>query len=169
MKAIVGLGNPGPRFVKTRHNVGFRVVDAIADCCGGVWHESGDVAHTQVVWGTQSFVLVKPLTFMNNSGQAIPFLLKKGIKPDEILVIHDELEKPFGKLMLKFGGSSRGHNGLRSLESVIGSDFWRLRFGIGRPASKDQVSDYVLTQFTPAEEALMEGLIHQALLLINPQ
>jgi PTH1 family peptidyl-tRNA hydrolase len=111
--------------------------------------------------------IVKPTTFMNLSGKAIPFLLKKGIKPEEILVIHDELEKPFGKCNIRWDGSARGHNGLRSIDSIIGKDYWRLRFGIGRPEDKSEVGDYVLSPFTTDQEDLLGGLIEDVIALIS--
>jgi peptidyl-tRNA hydrolase, PTH1 family len=98
---------------------------------------------------------------MNNSGEIIPFLQKKGIKSEEIMVVHDELEKSFGYLTLKYGGSHKGHNGLRSLMGYCSGDFWRLRFGIDRPENKAQVSDYVLSKFTQSNDELNE-LIRKA-------
>ena len=103
---------------------------------------------------------------MNRSGEVISFLQKKGIKSDEILVIHDELEKPFGNLSIKFGGSAKGHNGLRSIISVVGQDFWRLRFGIGRPDNKENISEYVLSPFSTQEESEIPNLIDKAVNLI---
>ena len=176
IKAIIGLGNPGAKYRKTRHNIGFRVLDAFVEKFGVSWNDSDSMSHTSVMitsFDADGFSVprvvhfVKPLTFMNSSGRVIPFLQKKGIKGDEILVVHDELEKKFGKMSIKFGGSARGHNGLRSIESVIGKDYWRLRFGIDRPEDKNQVSNYVLARFSADEEAALEGLIEKAGALIE--
>jgi len=115
----------------------------------------------------RSLHVIKPQTFMNSSGRVLPFLLKKGIKGENILVVHDELEKPFGKLVIRFGGSPRGHNGLRSIQGMIGKDFWRLRFGIGRPEEKSQVGNYVLSPFLPEEENEIDVLIEETICLIE--
>ncbi len=145
--AIIGLGNPGPRFSFTHHNAGFLVVDALADKYQGIWHEKENMAIAEIMVGDRKIFLIKPLTFMNASGNIMAGLNKKGIKAENILVIHDELEKPFGALSFKKGGSHRGHNGLRSIINAIGPEFLRLRFGIGRPEDKAEVSEYVLSQF----------------------
>ena len=167
IKAIIGLGNPGNKFFHTRHNIGFRILDAIAGRLHVSWGSNDLMDYAETFMGdTGKIILIKPKTFMNSSGKVIPFLTKKGIKPEEILVVHDELEKPFGNIGIKLGGSAKGHNGLRSIIGVIGKDFWRARFGIGRPENQD-VSDYVLDRFSPKEEqeipALIEELIGQLL------
>lgn len=167
IKAIIGLGNPGGKYTKTRHNIGFRVVEQLADRYGAQWKASDLMDYAQVQLDTRSIYLVKPMTFMNNSGQVLPFLRKKGILPAEILVVHDELEKGLGKLGLKFGGSARGHNGLRSIQGAIGQDFWRLRFGIGRPEEKSDVSRYVLSPFRPDEEVAVAELVDRAISLVE--
>ena len=99
---------------------------------------------------------------MNSSGRVIPSLQKKGIKPEEILVVHDELEKKFGHVSTHFGGGAKGHNGLRSIIGVIGKEFWHIRFGIGRPENREDVGNFVLMPFTPQEEQEMPMLIEQA-------
>jgi len=174
IKAIIGLGNPGQRYAKTRHNIGFRVIDRLAsDVHDGPWQEPGNMHYLQVqlpaVDATslpQVVYLIKPQTFMNSSGAVIPFLTKKGIRAENILVIHDELEKSFGVLSMHFGGSPKGHNGLRSIIDVIGKDFWRLRFGIGRPPDREDVPDYVLAPFTRQEEDELIVLVSDAVSLI---
>jgi PTH1 family peptidyl-tRNA hydrolase len=169
--AIIGLGNPGNRFNFTRHNAGFMVVDALADAHGGIWQEKGNMAVAEIEINNHDLMLVKPLTFMNNSGAIMAALAKRGIKADNILVVHDELEKPFGTLAIKAGGSHRGHNGLRSIIGSIGPDFLRLRFGIGRPEDKNRVGDYVLERFSEKKEdvqrqvdaavRMIEELVHE--------
>jgi PTH1 family peptidyl-tRNA hydrolase len=170
IRAIIGLGNPGQRYYKTRHNIGFRVVDELAgQFYVSDWQRNDVMEYTQrklVADDGQPVYMIKPQTFMNSSGKVISFLTKKGIKPDEIVVVHDELEKPFGHLSLRLGGSAKGHNGLRSIIEQIGADFWRLRFGIGRPERKEDVGDYVLRAFTPQEEDQLITLIPGAVGLL---
>lgn len=153
IKAIIGLGNPGRQYKYNRHSIGFQVVDELAQRCGGSWSKKENMELAEITLNGQRILLIKPLTFMNSSGQVVPFLLKKGIKADNILVVHDELELPFGKIQIKKGGSAKGHNGLKSIIQACGDEFYRLRFGIGRPAEREQVPDYVLEDFTenPAE------------------
>lgn len=155
IKACIGLGNPGHKYATTRHNIGFRCVDSIAEVLGGQWKATPlmEVAEVQNPISGKTLYLIKPQTFMNESGKVLGFLQKKGIKPEEIIVMHDELEKPFGFTGIAFGGSAKGHNGLRSIIGMIGSDFWRLKFGIGRPVNKEDVAAYVLSSFLPAENA----------------
>ncbi len=163
IKAIIGLGNPGARFTKTRHNIGFRVLDALAQAHDASWRLVGNAEETSIQGKDGgSILLVKPQTFMNESGRVMPMLTKKGIKPDEVIVVHDELEFPFGKVAYKKGGSARGHNGLRSIIAVAGPDFYRVRCGIGRPERKEDVSDYVLRPFEE-DEAAVEMMIENAL------
>lgn len=160
IKAIIGLGNPGLKFEKTRHNIGFRVVDRIASRAGVSWKTVRDIAVAEINLNDHAVLLIKPQTFMNSSGQVIPYLQKDGIKPENIVVVHDELELPLGKIVLRVGGSHRGHNGLRSLIEHCGPDFTRLRFGIGRPENREDVPDYVLQPFEDMQP--VELLIDQA-------
>lgn len=173
IRAVIGLGNPGSKYYKTRHSIGFRVVDALAEMCGGVWQQGPKQECAEIRLSADRYdvsspliYLIKPLTFMNNSGEVLPFLQKKGIKPEEIVVIHDELEKPFEHVSLHFGGGAKGHNGLRSIINMIGKDFWKLRFGVGRPDNRDDVGDFVLTPFTMQEEVVMPQLLDKAVALI---
>lgn len=166
IRAIIGLGNPGSKYVKTRHNIGFRVLDELAVRLGALWHKTELMETATVNYNGSTLYLIKPLTFMNSSGQVLSSFLKKGIKPEEILVIHDELEKPFGSVNMRFGGSARGHNGLKSIIERVGFDFWRLRFGIGRPEDKSEVFNYVLAQFSREEEERIGQVIDQAISLI---
>lgn len=166
IKCIVGLGNPGPRFVKTRHNIGFMILDALCDRYHGSWQRKDLMDVCDIRSGDQRIILVKPQTFMNESGKIMPALAKQGIKAENIVVVHDELEKPFGKVNIKQGGSARGHNGLRSIIAHIGADFARLRFGISRPESKDMVSDYVLSRFAETDTEIELG-IEQAIELLE--
>jgi PTH1 family peptidyl-tRNA hydrolase len=166
-KAIIGLGNPGRAYVRNRHNIGFRVLDALAAAYGGIWQVRGNMEYAEISMGECALFLVKPQTFMNDSGAVIPALVKKGIKADDILVVHDELEKPFGYIGIKKGGSAKGHNGLRSIMQHIGADFARLKFGIGRPEHKEDVGTYVLSNFSSTEEHELEAFIAQAVAQIE--
>lgn len=160
---IVGLGNPGPRYAGNRHNVGFMVLDALAAA------ERIEITRAKFkgrygtgTIGARSVALLKPETFMNLSGQSVvPAAQFFGVTPKDILVVHDELDLPFGTLRLKVGGGHAGHNGLRSITQLLGSaDFARLRVGIGRPAH-GTVSDYVLADFRDEERAWLPDLIER--------
>jgi len=163
---IIGLGNPGQYYYYTRHSIGFRIVDELARKYGGIWKSKKNMEISEIVIHGKKIMLVKPETFMNDSGKVIPFLQKQGIKPENILVVHDELEKSFGTLAFKIGGSHRGHNGLRSIIAVCGPNFARLRFGLGRPELRDEVGNYVLQNFAQDSEAVEQG-IDQAVIMIE--
>ena len=158
IKAIIGLGNPGPTYCKTRHNIGFLIVDQIAHQYEGHWQTKNNMEICSVVINDKKIVLVKPLTFMNNSGQVLSALTKSGIKQENILVVHDELELPFGVTKLKFDGSAKGHNGLKSIIAHGGANFLRLRFGIDRPANQQDVPDYVLAKFREPQDQIDEQI-----------
>lgn len=151
IKAIIGLGNPGDKYYKTRHSIGYRIIDTLVEQCGSSWHDRGALQVAEIMIHDRPIIAIKSNNYMNDSGSVIPFLLKKGITASEILVIHDELEKPFGTMSIKIGGSHRGHNGLRAIIGVCGDSFYRLRIGIGRPEQKDEVPHYVLAPFDHPE------------------
>lgn len=161
VKAIIGLGNPGPRFTKTRHNIGFRVLDALVEKQGGQWKLQGNKEVAQISLNGHEVTLIKPQTFMNNSGEVMASLTKQGIKPENVLVVHDELELPFGAVKTKVGGSAKGHNGLKSIISYIGDAFHRVRVGVSRPENRDEVADYVLKAFDEAAPDI-EQMIEKA-------
>jgi PTH1 family peptidyl-tRNA hydrolase len=165
IKIIIGLGNPGPKFHYNRHNIGFLVVDALAEKHHASWEKKSNYEMAEIEINGEKIILVKPQTFMNDSGKVIPSLLKQGISVQNLLVVHDELEKPFGKVEFKTGGSHKGHNGLRSIIGACGTDFHRLRFGIGRPENREDVPNYVLTNFSKNEN--IEPLIDQAIQIIE--
>lgn len=155
IRAIIGLGNPGRTYENTRHNIGFKVVDQLVEShVGNGWRVTGELETAEIDLYGHKVLVIKPQTFMNNSGKVVPFLQKKGIKAEHILVVHDELEQPFGKITFKIGGSAKGHNGLRSIITLCGEDFARLRFGIGRP-DKEEVADYVLNNFSCSPKNLV--------------
>ena len=153
MRLVVGLGNPGARYARNRHNVGFMAAAAIARRHGFAAPRSrfkGEVA--EGVIGAERCLLLCPQTFMNASGEAVLAAMSfYKLAPDEIVVIHDELDLRPGKVRAKRGGGNAGHNGLRSITATIGADFWRVRIGIGHPGIKELVEPYVLQNF-PMEE-----------------
>lgn len=164
IKACIGLGNPGSSYYKQRHSIGFRVLDELAFQEKVDWKLKNNFLYSEVF--SSGLLLIKPQTFMNNSGDVIPYLQKKGIKPSEILVVHDELEKPFGFVGFSFGTSHKGHNGLKSIMGIIGPDFWRLKIGIGRPLRKELVPEYVLHPFSESADNL-EMVIKKAACAIS--
>jgi len=168
IKIIIGLGNPGKQYHYNRHNIGFLVLDELAHKHNSSWQKKGDRETAEIEVNGEKITLVKPQTFMNTSGKVVPSLLKQGLKSENLLVVHDELEKPFGKVELKTGGSHKGHNGLRSIIEFCGADFVRLRFGIGRPERKEDVADYVLSNFSE-KPADLENLINTSVEVIERQ
>jgi PTH1 family peptidyl-tRNA hydrolase len=155
LRVIVGLGNPGPEHLVTRHNAGFWFVDLLARRHGGEFRDyrkySGETARINL--SQREIVLLKPTTYMNRSGLSVRQLSDfYKVAPDEILVAHDELDLPVGSVRLKQGGGHGGHNGLRDIITHVGETFWRLRLGIGHPGNKADVIDYVLTRAPRAEE-----------------
>lgn len=163
IQLIVGLGNPGAEYDRTRHNAGFWFVDALARKYGGSFRHENKF-HGEVVRLTidgHDVRLLKPLTFMNRSGQSVSALAKfYRIPVDAILVVHDELDLPVGTARLKKGGGHGGHNGLRDLNSALGGNgFMRLRLGVSHPGHKDQVVDYVLKKPSKQDEQLINDAI----------
>lgn len=168
---IAGLGNPGARYRETRHNIGFRVVDLIAERWGRPafrekFHSELALVELPGPGGREKTYLQKPQTFMNLSGDAVqPAAAFFKLSPAEVLVVHDELDLPLGRLQLKEGGGSGGHNGLKSITNRLGTpDFKRLRVGIGRPPAdfRGKPSDFVLQAFAPSEEPAVEDLLARA-------
>ncbi len=157
LKLIVGLGNPGAEYARTRHNAGFWLVDELARRHGGNFRNEsrhqGEVARVKIAG--REIWLLKPTTFMNRSGGAVQSLSGfYKIAPGEMLVAHDEIDLPVAALRLKEGGGHGGHNGLRDIIATLGDAFWRLRIGVGHPGSKPEVVDYVLRR-APAEEDIL--------------
>ncbi|MBY0135442.1 aminoacyl-tRNA hydrolase [Paracoccus yeei] len=161
MILLVGLGNPGAKYERNRHNVGFMAVDRIAADHGFTpWRArfQGQVAEGRL--GDTRTVLLKPGTFMNLSGQSVGEAMRYlKLDPAQVLVLHDELDLAPGKVRLKLGGGHAGHNGLRSIHQHIGDAYRRLRIGIGHPGHKDRVAGYVLSDFAKAEEAGLDDLL----------
>lgn len=153
MKLLVGLGNPGAKYAHHRHNVGFMAVDAIHDRHGfGPWRAKFQAEIAEGRLGGERVTLLKPMTYMNESGQAVGQAARFfKIAPDEMLIAHDEIDLPPGKIRLKKGGGHGGHNGLRSLHAHLGDDYHRLRIGVGHPGRKEAVPGYVLRDFPKAD------------------
>jgi peptidyl-tRNA hydrolase, PTH1 family len=156
---VVGLGNPGPKYADTRHNVGFAVVERLAARAGERFkaHRGlADVAETRLA-GTR-VVLAKPRSYMNVSGGPVASVLKYyGVDPGSLVVVHDDLDLGFGTIRVKLGGGEGGHNGLRSISQSLGTrDYLRARFGIGRPPGRQDPADFVLRRFSSAERTEVE-------------
>lgn len=158
LRAVIGLGNPGPDYARTRHNAGFWFADELARRHGGTFRVEpkfhGELARVRI--GGQDTLLLKPSTFMNRSGQAAQALAQfYKIAPADILAAHDELDLPVGSMKLKSGGGHGGHNGLRDLHKVFGEGYQRLRVGIGHPGDKSLVHNYVLNRASKADEDII--------------
>jgi PTH1 family peptidyl-tRNA hydrolase len=174
IRLIVGLGNPGPEYEQTRHNAGFWLVDNLANSLPGcrLQRESrfnAMVAKARIA-GNEVWLL-EPLTYMNRSGQSVGALARFfKINPDEVLVVHDELDMLPGTAKLKKGGSSGGHNGLKDIQAALGTqDYWRLRLGIGHPRSlglQQNVADFVLHRPRREEQTLIEEAVDKSLRII---
>jgi PTH1 family peptidyl-tRNA hydrolase len=163
---VVGLGNPGPQYAKTRHNVGFMVADVLAARIGAPYkvHKKSGAEVATGRLGGRSVVLAKPRCYMNESGRQIGPLAKfYSIAPGDVIVIHDELDIDFGKVRLKLGGGEGGHNGLRSVANALGSkDFQRVRIGIGRPPGRKDPAAFVLEAFSSTERTEVPTLCELA-------
>ncbi len=162
MLLLVGLGNPTPNSQNNRHNIGFKIIDAINQKFALSKQKpkfkglltTGNISEKKIY-------AIKPLTFMNNSGICIRELLEYfKIDPKNVIVFHDDLDIELGKIKAKFGGSSAGHNGIASIDKFIGKDYSRVRIGIGKPENKISVSDYVLNDFNEEEKEQLDKIIN---------
>ncbi len=154
MLLIVGLGNPGPKYSLNRHNIGFMALDALAESYSeNRWRKKFQGQSLESTLEGKKLLFLKPHTFMNNSGNSIGEAAKfYKIPPDQVMVFHDEIDLEPGKVRVKSGGEHAGHNGLRSIINHIGSDFVRVRMGVGHPGSKDLVHQYVLGNFSKKDQ-----------------
>jgi PTH1 family peptidyl-tRNA hydrolase len=161
---VAGLGNPGREYERTRHNVGWLVLDELARRHGGSWRSKFSGSLAEVRLGDARLALLKPETYMNESGRSVGAAARFfKVEPEQLLVVHDDVDLEPGRLQARDGGGLAGHNGLRSLAQHLGSqDFLRLRIGVGRPGRGDQrsVSDWVLSPFAPEED--VEALVARA-------
>ena len=151
---VVGLGNPGKEYQNNRHNVGFKFVEAIAESVASdSFRKMSGVAEVLSFFeNNQKIILAKPQTFMNLSGRAVRFLIDfYKIPIQKVLVFHDDIDLPFGRVKIKQGGGNGGHNGLKSIDNLAGVEYWRVRVGVGRPQEKSMVVDYVLGNFSRDE------------------
>lgn len=165
VKLIVGLGNPGPQYVRTRHNLGFEAVDLLARRLGVAFSkEKHNGLIAEAAEGAERFLLVKPMTFMNRSGDCVAALARnKVFDPADILVAVDEVALPLGRLRLRPGGSAGGHNGLKSLIERLGSpDFPRVRMGVGAKEAGRDLASHVLSRFRPEEWPAAEAMVARA-------
>jgi PTH1 family peptidyl-tRNA hydrolase len=165
LKVVAGLGNPGPEYSATRHNVGFMVAELFAARNGFALKKKGH----QAIYGIgrcagQELLVLLPQTFMNRSGASVASVTRsQQLKPADLIVVHDDIDLPFGSLRIKVGGGHGGHNGLRDIRSVLGSgDFVRLRIGVGRPPAGGDVARYVLREFSPTEKKQLDDLLLMA-------
>jgi len=161
---VAGLGNPGERYANTRHNLGYRVVDELSSRERERFRKTRFVAAdtAEIRYGGERIVLAKARSFMNESGPPIASLVRKhGVDPDHVIAVHDEIDLAFGALRVKAGGSTAGHNGLRSLERALRTpDFFRVRLGVGRPPGRQDPGDYVLDPFPKRDEAEVAALVN---------
>jgi peptidyl-tRNA hydrolase, PTH1 family len=166
IKALVGLGNPGSTYAYTPHNIGFLILDKLCADQNGTWELDHNMLVAFIQLHGKPMLLVKPQTFMNNSGEILKYLNKRGIKQDNLLVIHDEIDFPFGKVTIKEAGSARGHNGLRSLISYGGENFLRLRCGVGRSEQPAEVGKFVTSRFEQSTQEV-DALIEKAITVLH--
>ncbi|MEO9897114.1 MAG: aminoacyl-tRNA hydrolase [Paracoccaceae bacterium] len=161
MKLLVGLGNPGPKYARNRHNIGFMALDQIAADHGfPAWRGKHNGAVSEGRFGSDRIVLLKPETFMNKSGDSVGAAMRfYKLEPQDVIVFHDEIDLAPGKVRWKVGGGHAGHNGLRSIHSHIGVDYARIRMGVGHPGHKDAVPGYVLRDFPKADENWLDDVI----------
>jgi PTH1 family peptidyl-tRNA hydrolase len=163
---VVGLGNPGAEYARSRHNVGFDVVDLLAERHGGRLRKSKELALVdEVRIDGRRVALAEPQTYMNESGQSVFKLVRRfGISDlDQLVVVHDELDLPLGRMKVKVGGGLAGHNGLRSVRSHLHSDdFVRVRIGVGKPPSKEHGADHVLRNPSKGERATLDEMVERA-------
>src|SRR5689334_25289673 len=171
IRLITGLGNPGEKYERTRHNAGYWWVDAIAERKRAAWKRETRFSGwtTRVEEGGCEFLLLKPATYMNESGRSVSALMRFfKIEPESLLVVHDELDIPPGAVKLKKGGGTGGHNGLTDIVDALGTkEFWRLRIGIGHPGDKDLVADYVLDKARRVEQDAIDPPFERSLGLME--
>jgi len=158
MVLVVGLGNPGAKYYYTRHNIGFRVVDKLISTSKAISISKSNFQGE--LYKAKDTLFLKPLTFMNLSGKSVQAVMNfYKIDLNNLIVIHDDLDLPLGAVKFKRGGSSGGHNGLKSIDEMVGKEYLRVRVGIGKPQRKGEVVSYVLSPFSETEEVVVEKVI----------
>ncbi len=162
--AVVGLGNPGPEYRDTRHNVGQRVLDHLAATVRKAWRREGQAMVARGQWRGEALCLIKPRSFMNVSGPVVAGALHRlAATPADLVLVYDDIDLPLGVVRVRMKGSAGGHNGVRSVIDSLGtSDIRRVKVGIGRPDHQHEVSDHVLSAFQPDEEPLVEAAVAEA-------
>jgi len=167
---IVGLGNPGPRYSMTRHNIGFLALDILARELGFSFqtHSRYKAEMAEATWSGKNIVLLKPQTFMNLSGESVRALFEKrpDLREKPLIVLHDEVDVAFGKVRVKLGGGDAGHNGLKSLRACLGNgEFYRVRMGVGKPPADSplELADWVLQNFPKSDEQTLRDTITRSL------
>ena len=156
MTLIVGLGNPDSKYKNNRHNVGFMVIDKLVD--DHICTHINKTPFRGALYKSKDILFLKPHTYMNLSGESVR-AISDYYKPERIIVIHDDLDLPFGTLRYKIGGGHGGHNGLRSIDSHMGKDYYRARIGIGKPDNKGDVANFVLSDFPKSQHSDLERII----------
>ncbi len=157
---FIGLGNPGPEYENNRHNIGFKVIEAIANAnASSGFKKMLSTEFSVYSFGNKKIILAKPQTFMNLSGRSVRFLVDfYKISISNVYVFHDDIDLEFAKVKVKNGGGNGGHNGLKSIDALIGKDYWRIRIGVGRPQEKSMVSSYVLHDFDQIQSDIVKNL-----------
>lgn len=163
-QVVVGLGNPGPEYQDTRHNVGQRVLDVLAERLRGTFTREGDTVSTPVRWRGETVYLVKPQAFMNVSGSAVRRALARlRAEPIDLVLVYDDIDLPLGTVRIRMKGGHGGHNGVRSIVETLGTeDIRRVKVGIGRPEHKGDVPDHVLSVFDDEEQSAVESAVAAA-------
>jgi PTH1 family peptidyl-tRNA hydrolase len=163
LKVVLGLGNPGPRYAGTRHNIGFAVVERLARAWGVAFGDRREAYEGGQGEGRAAYLAVSRV-YMNLSGQAARALWNRmGRQPSNLIVVHDDLDLPLGTVRIKVGGGDGGHKGVRSVAESLGDrEFARVRVGVGRPEAKDEVVDYVLERFSPSEREAADAAVEKA-------
>ena len=161
---VVGLGNPGPEYRDTRHNVGQRVLDALARTLRASWRRDASTAVARGQWRGEAVRLIKPLAFMNESGPVVARALRRvDAGPADMILVYDDIDLPLGTVRLRMKGSHGGHNGVRSVLAALGTqEIKRVKVGIGRPDQKDDVPDHVLTTFERDELPVVDAAVAEA-------
>jgi len=163
-RVVIGLGNPGPEYRDTRHNVGQRVLDALAGTCRASWRRDGPAVLGRGKWRGEPIWLIKPQAFMNESGPAVARALRRvEAGPADLILVYDDIDLPLGTVRVRMKGSAGGHNGVRSVIEALGTqEIKRVKVGIGRPDQKDDVPDHVLTQFERDELPVVDAAVAEA-------